>query len=182
MPRGFKPTGACGRIRSSISRRSSATRWTISRACPASGPRPRRNGSSSSARSTTLIANADEAAGGPKTKQALKDAIANGNLAKSRRLVDARSQRAADVRLGKWQRKDWDGQRLLELFHEFGFRSFAERVRKTLTTSGAKKNEEALADGRAGISAFTAGAVQQAGLEREETLRGQGGRDSISSR
>ena len=44
-----------------------------------------------------------------------------------------------------WRRQDWDGQRLLELFHEFGFRGFAERVRKTLTTSGAKKNAEVLA-------------------------------------
>src|SRR5262249_24070253 len=33
-----------------------------------------------------LIANADQAPGGPKIKQALKDSIANGNLAKSRQL------------------------------------------------------------------------------------------------
>src|SRR5439155_3347500 len=32
-----------------------------------------------------------------------------------------------------------------ELFHEFGFRGFAERVRKTLATSGAKKNAAVLA-------------------------------------
>ena len=44
-----------------------------------------------------------------------------------------------------WKRRDWDGQKLLELFHEFGFRGFAERVRKTLAGSGAKKNAEALA-------------------------------------
>src|SRR5206468_3091252 len=44
-----------------------------------------------------------------------------------------------------WKRRDWDGQKLLELFHEFGFRSFAERVRKTHASSGAKKNAEVLA-------------------------------------
>ena len=84
-----------------------------------------------------LIAHADEAAGGPKTRQALKDAIANGNLAKSRSLV--KLDRAVPLKFDwdGWRRKDWDGQRLLELFHEFGFRSFADRVRKTLTNSGA---------------------------------------------
>jgi DNA polymerase-1 len=92
-----------------------------------------------------LIAHADEAPGGPKTKQALKDAIANGNLAKSKRLVTL--DRAVPVKFDweGWRRKDWDGQRLLELFHEFGFRGFADRVRKTLTTSGAKRNADALA-------------------------------------
>ena len=91
-----------------------------------------------------VIAHADEVAGGPKTKQALKDAIANGNLAKSRQLVALSRDVPLKFDWDGWRRKDWDGQRLLELFHEFGFRSFADRVRKTLTTSGAKKNEEVL--------------------------------------
>src|SRR5262245_9545408 len=92
-----------------------------------------------------LIARADEVPGGPKTKQALKDAIANGNLEKSKKLVTL--DRSVPIKFDweGWKRKDWDGQQLLELFHEFGFRGFAERVRKTLTNSGAKKNAEALA-------------------------------------
>ncbi len=91
-----------------------------------------------------LIVHADEAAGGPKTRQALKDAIANGNLAKSRSLVKLDRDVPLTFDWEGWRRKDWDGQRLLELFHEFGFRSFADRVRKTLTNSGAKKNAEVL--------------------------------------
>jgi DNA polymerase I len=97
-----------------------------------------------------LIAHADEAPGGPKIKQALKDAIANGNLAKSKQLVTLDKQVPLKFDWEGWRRRDWDGQRLLELFHEFGFRGFAERVRKTLARSGAKKNADALAT--AGLS------------------------------
>src|SRR5262249_15908947 len=92
-----------------------------------------------------LIAHADEVPGGPKTKQALKDAIANGKLAKSKQLVTL--DRAVPLKLDweGWRRKDWDGQQLLQVFHEFGFRGYAGRVRKTLASSGAKKNADALA-------------------------------------
>ncbi|MFO0804747.1 MAG: DNA polymerase I [Gemmataceae bacterium] len=93
----------------------------------------------------SIIANADNVPGGPKTKQALKDAIANGNLAKSKRLVTLDSRVPLNIDWDGWRRRDWDGQKLLELFHEFGFRGFAERVRKTLAAGGAKKNAEALA-------------------------------------
>jgi DNA polymerase-1 len=91
-----------------------------------------------------IIANADKVSGGPKTRQALKDAIANGNLAKSKKLVTLDKNVPLKFEWEKWRRKDWDGQRLFELFHEFGFRGFAERVRKTLAESGAKKNAEVL--------------------------------------
>ncbi|MBY0513977.1 MAG: DNA polymerase I, partial [Gemmataceae bacterium] len=91
-----------------------------------------------------IIAHADEVPGGPKTKAALKEAIANGNLAKSKTLVTLDTNVPLAVDWEGWKRRDWDGQRLLELFHEFGFRGFAERVRKTLATSGAKKNADVL--------------------------------------
>lgn len=92
-----------------------------------------------------LITNADAAPGGPKVKQALKDAIVNGDLAKSKRLVTLDKNVPIQFDWEGWKRRDWDGQKLQELFHEFGFRGFAERVRKTLAASGAKKNAEALA-------------------------------------
>ncbi|QJW94114.1 DNA polymerase I [Frigoriglobus tundricola] len=92
-----------------------------------------------------LIAHADTAPGGPKVKQALKDAIANGNLAKSKQLVTLDKHVPIKFDWEGWKRRDWDGQKLLELFHEFGFRGFSERVRRTLAGSGAKKNAEALA-------------------------------------
>ncbi len=91
-----------------------------------------------------LIAHASEAPGGPKTRQALIDAIANGNLAKSKQLVTLDKNVPVAFDWDGWRRRDWDGQKLLELFHEFGFRGFADRVRKTLASSGAKKNAEAL--------------------------------------
>jgi DNA polymerase-1 len=91
-----------------------------------------------------IIQNADAVSGGPKTKQALKDAIANGNLAKSKRLVTLDTRVPLNIDWVGWKRRDWDGQRLLELFHEFGFRGFAERVRRTLVPGGAKKNAEML--------------------------------------
>jgi DNA polymerase-1 len=90
-----------------------------------------------------LVAHADEV-GGPKVKAALKDAIANGNLEKSRSLVRLRTDAPVEVDWEGWRRRDWDGQKLLELFQEFGFKGFANRVRSTLTTSGAKKNAELL--------------------------------------
>ena len=91
-----------------------------------------------------IIANADNVPGGPKTKQALKDAVENGNLAKSKRLVTLDTNIPLNVDWAGWKRRDWDGPKLLELFHEFGFRGFAERVRRTLASSGAKKNAEVL--------------------------------------
>src|SRR5207247_901161 len=91
-----------------------------------------------------IIAHADEVAGGPKTKTALKEAVANGKLALSRKLVTLDTCVPLGIDWQGWKRRDWDGQRLLELFHEFGFRGFAERVRKTLAASGAKKNAEVL--------------------------------------
>ncbi|VTT96991.1 dna polymerase i : DNA polymerase I OS=Pirellula staleyi (strain ATCC 27377 / DSM 6068 / ICPB 4128) GN=Psta_3785 PE=3 SV=1: 5_3_exonuc_N: 5_3_exonuc: DNA_pol_A_exo1: DNA_pol_A [Gemmataceae bacterium] len=91
-----------------------------------------------------IIATPDKVSGGPKVKQALKDAIANGKLATSRRLVRLDPNVPVAFDWDGWKRRDWDGPRLLELFHEFGFRSFAERVRKTLTASGAARNAAAL--------------------------------------
>ena len=91
-----------------------------------------------------LIAHADEV-GGAKVREALKAAVANGNLAKSKRLVTLDHQVPLTLDWDGWKRRDWDGQRLLELFQEFGFRGFAERVRATLKASGAKRNAAALA-------------------------------------
>jgi DNA polymerase-1 len=97
-----------------------------------------------------VIAHADELPGGPKTRAALKEAVANGNLEKSKRLVSLDTRVPLTPDWDGWRRRDWDGQRLLELFHEFGFRGFAERVRKTMTSGGAAKNAAILE--QAGLS------------------------------
>lgn len=101
-----------------------------------------------------IIANVDKVPASPKIKQALQEAISSGKLALSKQLVTLNKNVPLKFEWEKWRRKDWDGQRLLELFHEFGFRGFAERVRKTLAESGAKKNAKILTEigeaGRAG--------------------------------
>jgi DNA polymerase-1 len=90
-----------------------------------------------------LIANVDKL-GGPKLKEAFKKAIADGSLATSKKLVALRRDVPLTLDWDGWRRRDWDGQRLLELFQELGFRGYAARVRSTLAGSGAKKNEAAL--------------------------------------
>jgi DNA polymerase-1 len=96
--------------------------------------------------------------GGPKTKAALKEAIASGKLALSKSLVTLDTRVPLKLDWEGWKRRDWNGQRLLELFQEYGFRGFAERVRKTLTASGARKNAEVLeAAGLAGADLGSGG-------------------------
>ncbi len=97
-----------------------------------------------------LIAHADEV-GGPKLRDALKAAVANGKLARSKELVRLDDRVPMPIDWDGWKRRDWDGQRLLELFTEFGFRGFANKVRSTLSKSGARKNAANLAG--AGIGA-----------------------------
>ncbi len=86
-----------------------------------------------------LVLNVDKL-GGPKVREAFKAAIANGDLAKSKTLVTLRKDVPMEFDWPGWRRRDWDGPKLLELFQEFGFRGFANKVRSTLTASGAAKN------------------------------------------
>lgn len=86
-----------------------------------------------------LIANVDKL-GGPKVREAFKAAIANGDLVKSKSLVTLRKDVPVAFDWDGWRRRDWDGPKLLELFQEFGFKGFANKVRSTLTESGAAKN------------------------------------------
>ena len=103
-----------------------------------------------------LVAHADEV-GGPKLQEALKKSVANGVLEMSRKLVRLDTNVPMAFDWDGWRRRDWDGQRLMELFQEFGFRGFANKVRATLTASGAKRNEEILASiGEGGTTAVAA--------------------------
>jgi len=139
-----------------------------------------------------IVKNADAIGGAKKSKvkDALKDAIANGNLEKSRSLVRLDTKVPLNIDWEGWRRRDWDGQRLLELCQEFGFRGFAERVRNTLKGSGASRKAAMLEtagmkpDERRGSSPPTAAVAKSAakpkkpasinlfsalGLETEET-------------
>ena len=75
-----------------------------------------------------ILANTDYV-GGPKLREALKAAHASGALALSRKLVELDKNVPMTLDWDGWRRRDWDAPRLLELFMEFGFRSFANRVR-----------------------------------------------------
>ncbi len=86
-----------------------------------------------------LIAHADEL-GGPKVKEAFKTAVANGDLMKSKELVTLRTDAPVEFDWENWKRREWDGPRLLELFQQFDFKGFANRVRSTLTEGGQQKN------------------------------------------
>lgn len=90
-----------------------------------------------------IIANA-QSLGGPKLRAAFLESIANGKLDASRRLVKLRTDTPLTIDWEKWRRRDWDGQRLLELFQEFGFRGFANKVRSTLSRIGANENSAIL--------------------------------------
>ena len=103
-----------------------------------------------------LIVHADEV-GGPKLRDALKKSVADGSLMLSRRLVRLDDRVPMPIEWDAWKRRDWDGQRLLELFTEFGFRGFANKVRSTLTKSGSDKNAAILTSiGESPTSAVTA--------------------------
>ncbi len=91
-----------------------------------------------------IIANPDRVSGGAKVKQTLRTAIANGTLARSRQLTTLDRAVPLTFDWDGWRRKDWDGQKLLDLFRELGFRQLAERVRKTLASQGRQKNTELL--------------------------------------
>ncbi|MGL6096632.1 MAG: DNA polymerase, partial [Fimbriiglobus sp.] len=91
-----------------------------------------------------LIANA-AGLGGPKLRDAFLKSIADGTLELSRKLVRLDTAVPLAFDWDGWKRRDWDGQRLLELCHEFGFRGFAAKVRSTLGASGAKRNADILA-------------------------------------
>ncbi|HVK11656.1 MAG TPA: DNA polymerase I, partial [Gemmataceae bacterium] len=113
-----------------------------------------------------LIAHADEV-GGPKLKEALKKSIAEGGVELSRKLVRLDTSVPMAFDWDGWRRRDWDGQRLLELFQEFGFRGFANKVRATLTASGAKRNAEILDSiGEGGTTTAVSAATEEPPKDR----------------
>lgn len=77
-----------------------------------------------------ILQHIDELPGGPRMRESLRQAANNGTLQRSRQLVtlDRNVPLACDWE--GWRRRPWDYPRLLDLFHELGFRTFAERVRK----------------------------------------------------
>jgi DNA polymerase-1 len=91
-----------------------------------------------------IMADPDRVSGSAKIKQTLREAIANGTLARSRQLTTLDRAVPLTFDWEAWRRKDWDAQKLLELFQELGFRQLAGRVRKTLASHGRQKNTQLL--------------------------------------
>ena len=80
--------------------------------------------------------------GGPKLRESVRKAMADGTIELCRKLVTLRTDAPIPFDWEGWRRRDWHGQELLELFQEYGFRGFANRVRATLTKAGAARNAE----------------------------------------
>jgi DNA polymerase I len=88
-----------------------------------------------------ILANVDYL-GGPKLRESVKKAMADGTIELCKKLVTLRTDAPIPFDWDGWRRRDWHGQQLLELFQDFGFRGFANRVRSTLAKVGATKNAE----------------------------------------
>jgi DNA polymerase-1 len=74
----------------------------------------------------------------------LQSAIASGALELSRKLVRLATDVPLEADWERWRLRDWDAPRLLALFKEWGFRSFAEQVR---SHSGAAIRSDPRAEG-----------------------------------
>ena len=83
--------------------------------------------------------------GGPKLRESVRKAATDGTIELCRKLVTLRTDAPIPFDWEGWRRRDWHGQELLELFQNFGFRGFANRVRATLTKAGAARNAELVA-------------------------------------
>ena len=96
-----------------------------------------------------------------KNKSNLEASIASGALLISRQLTRLETAVPIPMDWDNWRRRDWDLPRLQTLFQEFGFRSFADRIRNKLKSAGVQANTAMLAS--AGIpptkSASTAAKV-----------------------
>ena len=75
-----------------------------------------------------------------KTRENLQIAKDTGAIEISRHLVRLDRAVPIDFDWDGWERRDWNGPKLLELFSELGFRRYADRVRSTLRESGARRN------------------------------------------
>jgi DNA polymerase I len=78
-------------------------------------------------------------------QESLRAAIESGKLHISRRLVCLDCKVPMKIDWEAWRRRDWDSQKLLELFQRFGLRRFADRVRSGLKVAGGQKNAAVLA-------------------------------------
>ncbi len=73
-----------------------------------------------------MLANLDQVAS-EKTRKAIQDNL--DKLATSKKLVALATDVPITMDWSAWQPREWDGPKLLALFEEFGFRTFASKVR-----------------------------------------------------
>lgn len=110
-----------------------------------------------------LIAHVDEIKQA-KLRENIKKAIANGDLELSRKLVRLETNVPMNLDWENWHCRPWDGPKLLAIFEELGFRSYAQRVRGTLKNVGQAKNAELLVSIGFEIPAPTKGGMTQGNL------------------
>src|SRR5262245_38313665 len=104
-----------------------------------------------------LVAHADELKQG-KLKDNLKQAIATGDLERSRKLVRLDTNVPIDLEWEKWGRQPWNAARLVTIFEELGFRGFAAKARGAAKAAGQAKNDELLVV--AGVTSSSMGRMQ----------------------
>jgi DNA polymerase-1 len=112
-----------------------------------------------------LLAHVDEIAR-PKQRESLKAAMST--LPLGRQLVRLETHVPLEFAWDQWRLQDWDAPRLLELFQEWGFRSFADQVRKA---AGSKPQ----AAGSEAAVASTQGELFPFGANAVDELKGQSG-------
>lgn len=84
-----------------------------------------------------ILAHLEELPGGPKLRAALRQAAEDGTLRRSRQLVTLDRHVPLHCEWEQWRRQRWDYPRLLDIFHELGFRTLAERLRKMLAAEAS---------------------------------------------
>jgi DNA polymerase-1 len=84
-----------------------------------------------------ILQHVDQLPGGPKVRQALREAAHKSTLQLSRQLVTLDRNVPLTCDWERWRRQPWDYPRLLDLFHQLGFRTFSDRLRKMFVASAA---------------------------------------------
>ncbi len=92
-----------------------------------------------------LLKNLDQLDGvvSAKIQAAIKEAADSNALATGRKLVTLDTNTPVSLEWEKWHRPEWDTAKMLALFQEWGFRSFANRVRGLAATVSTKSPEPA---------------------------------------
>ncbi|MFL5341891.1 MAG: DNA polymerase I [Gemmataceae bacterium] len=94
-----------------------------------------------------LVANVDQLNGlvSPKIQASLKEAIETKALERGRKLVRLETNVPMKLDWEGWHLRDWDAAKLLAIFQDLGFRSFANRMRSLAAPPGEPRQGDLFA-------------------------------------